>query len=123
MTSYCPHCKKFYQMVLRPYELRNEIDLIKVNVELKQGLRRIKEDDSYFYKEQETTYHQEYMWAGNIVPGGHAVPCITIIPPYKNSKNITEEDIIFSEGDEAEYFRKVRRELDKYILRRAHVVI
>ncbi|RLG58276.1 MAG: hypothetical protein DRN95_04550 [Candidatus Hydrothermarchaeota archaeon] len=122
MTSYCNFCKRFKRAVLRSYILRNEIHYIEVNVEIKPAIEEIRDENVNVIREQETCFHQEYLWAGDRTTEGHSVPCVKIIPPYGNPEGYDEGKFIFSEGDEREFFAKVKKELDKWIRRKGIVI-
>jgi len=122
-TGYCPHCKRFYELVLKPYVLRNEIFIIKVDVERMRAVGRIKGESTHLIRQQETCYHQEYMFSGDHVPGGHGVPAVKIIPPYRVGVYDGHEEGVFisSYGEESDFFRMVRKEIDRWVMRRAHI--
>lgn len=121
-TSYCDFCKRTYEMVLKPYIMRNEIYFISVNVEQVPGTRYIKEEDMRAVRIQETPFLQRYIWIGNRI-GEHLVPSVEIIPPRTSmGDRIDESKIIYPEGSEEEFFRMIRDELDSMVMRRAYVV-
>ena len=117
---YCSACKEFERRVIEPLYKNNDIDLIKVDVDIEPEVKLIKDVD-LTAEIPPVGYKYHYDWACRRSPTGCVVPAVEILPPYPK-KHEYVSTFIFTDGNENEFEKLVIKEIEKYTLRTANLV-